>query len=153
MIRNVISFLDRHRVALVLIILFLISIIFLGVKSYLFLHHEFQNLECTSETFGYYCEHDDIQILANPIDDTKTFFEENKEEIKALNDKYSLPEFNFYTAYFYQIASEADYKIHDGSRDIYTFLESYCNTYDLKNYYIKNNFYFDIFYYFRININ
>ncbi len=153
MVKNTVDFLDKHRLILIIIILAFIVLIFISIKSFMFLHHEFRPLKCTSNNDLNTCYHNADLIFFNPDEALKSFLGNKKEEIKNLKEKYRLPEFNFYTAYYYEIASEADFKLKNGEEELYIFFKQFNNTYNLKEFYLENTFYFNIFYYFRISIN
>lgn len=148
--KKVVNFLDRHRFLLVIFILFLISLIFLGINSYQFFHHEFLRLDCTKEINDTYCYHDNIEIYKE-IGNEELFLESHEEEIKKLKEDYHLPEWNKYTSYYYETISYIDYNSNDGSEELYLFFSIYNNTYEIQSFYEKYNFYYSIFYPYKIN--
>ena len=79
MIKKVIKFLDKHRLILIIIILIFISIMFLSVKSILFLNHNFNNMNCTKNIDETYCYHNEVKVFKNAEEAQITFFKENKE--------------------------------------------------------------------------
>ena len=91
------------------------------------------------------------KILVEPEGSKETFFTEYQEEIEALKKKYRLDDFNFYTAYYYQVVSDLEYELTGENKELKDFFEVYANTYDLENYYLKNNLYFRWFYRYKIN--
>ena len=151
MIKRVINFFDQHRILLILLILFLIISIFIGVNSYLFFHHDFEVLVCTEEIDEDYCYHKNIKILKDPENSKEEFFAEYQDEIESLQEEYHLDEFNFYTAYYYQVASRLNYEINSEYKILKDFFEAYANTYNLEEFYKDNNFYFNLFYRYKIN--
>lgn len=148
--KNIINFFDHHRLILILIILLLASIIFLGLNSFIFLHHDFIALECDNTIDEIYCETNNVIILQNASKSVKQFFKDNQKEIDDLKETYSLNEFNNYTAYYYYTAAKIDYNINPDNDTLYSFFSAYINTYDLENFYLKNNFYFQIFYPYKL---
>lgn len=153
MIKKLINFLNNHRVILVLLILLLISILFLSINSYRFLHHTFQNLTCTKKIDDIYCYHENIKIFQNVEKSQETFFKEKEKQIEELKERYDLPKWNKYTSYYYEIASLLDYKYGYCEEELYNFFHIYNNTYKISEFYKDNNFYYDIFYHFKINLN
>ena len=151
MIKKAINSLNQHRLLLIRIILLLIIITFLSINSYLFLHHKFQALTCTEKIDEEYCYHNDIKILKNPQSSQEAFFKKYDDEISELQEKYHLDEFNFYTAYYYLVASRLNYTINNEYKIMEEFFEAYTNTYDLEQFYFKNNFYFSLFYNYKIS--
>ena len=85
--KRIASFLDKHRVLLVFLILALVVIIYLGVNSYLFFHHDFLKLECTEEIDEEYCYHDDIEILKDPEKSKEAFFLQYEDLILDLREE------------------------------------------------------------------
>jgi len=146
----IINFLDKHRFILVLLILLLISIIFIGINSIIFLNHKFQKLECTSELDEIYCYHESFQIYINPEDEKKKIFEEKELEIKNIKEKYNLPEFNFYTSYYYEVASLLNYTETNENEDLLVFFKNYNSSYEISDFYKKNTIYYDLFYHYKI---
>ena len=151
MIKRVINFFDRHRILLVFMILLLIVIIFIGINSYFFFHHDFEALTCTEDLDEEYCYHENTRILKDAENSKESFFDEYQEEIASLQEEYHLDEFNFYTAYYYQVASKLNYEITKEYKVLADFFEAYANTYDLEEFYKANNFYFNLFYRYKIN--
>lgn len=151
MIKKVVSFCDKHRLFLVLLILIFIIILFLSINSYLFLHYDFKALNCTNNIDENYCYHDNKKILIKPESSKKEFFKKYEKVIQELKTKYHLADFNFYTAYYYLTASKLHYEINGEYKVLQDFFESYVNTYNLEEFYLKNNFYFNIFYHYKIN--
>ncbi len=150
LMKKVISFLDKHRLILVLLILFLFSITFLSIKSIIFLNHKFTPLSCNKALDETYCFHDNIQILKNPNKDKEKIFKERKKEIKELKKKYKLPEFNYYTSYYYEVASLMHFTETGELEDLATFFKNYNRSYDIVNFYKKNIIYFDLFYRYKV---
>ena len=150
-LNKIVKFLDQHRIILVVLILIIVSTTFLGINSYLFLHHEFLPLTCTDGINEEYCYSKKNKILVEPEGSKETFFTEYQEEIEALKKKYRLDDFNFYTAYYYQVVSDLEYELTGENKELKDFFEVYANTYDLENYYLKNNLYFRWFYRYKIN--
>ena len=151
MIKRVVSFFDKHRLFLVLLILLVIVILFLGINSYLFLHHEFTALNCTEEIDEEYCYHNDTEIYKNPEESAYVFFEKYSDEIEELKENYNLDEFNFYTAYYYLVASRLHYEMNEEYKLLVEFFEVYANTYNLEEFYFDNTLYFNMFYPYKIN--
>ena len=149
--KRVVNFFDEHRVVLIFLILILIVIIFLSINSYLFFHHEFESLTCTEEIDDEYCYHNDIKIFVNPEKSKENFFTKYDDEIEKLIDDYHLDEFGFYTAYYYLVASRLNYDINSEYKILQDFFETYVNTYNLEEFYMENNFYFNLFYHYKIN--
>lgn len=149
-LKTIIKFLDNHRLILVLLILFIISSLFLGINSLMFLNHNFKPLECTSNEDENYCYNNELKIFKNPTSSQKEFFETKKEEIAKLKNDYDLPEFNYYSAYYYEEASRLEV-INTGNEELFNFFNVFSNTYNLKKFYQKNNLYFDIFYKYKID--
>lgn len=148
--KKIISFLDKHRFILVLLILFLISSIFIGINSLIFLNHKFNSLTCTKDIDETYCYSNDIYIFKNPEEEKNKIFEEEKEKIEALKKKYKLPKFNFYTSYYYEVASLFNFKETDEGEDLLLFFQKYNNSYNIGEFYKKNTFYYGIFYPYKI---
>lgn len=149
--KRVVNFFDEHRVVLIFLILILIVIIFLSINSYLFFHHEFESLTCTEEIDDEYCYHNDIKIFVNPEKSKEDFFTRYDDEIEKLIDDYHLDEFDFYTAYYYLVASRLNYDINSEYKILQDFFETYVNTYNLEEFYMENNFYFNLFYPYKIS--
>ena len=121
--KRVVNFFDEHRVVLIFLILILIVIIFLSINSYLFFHHEFESLTCTEEIDDEYCYHNDIKIFVNPEKSKEDFFTRYDDEIEKLIDDYHLDEFDFYTAYYYLVASRLNYDINSEYKILQDFLK------------------------------
>ena len=149
--KRVVNFFDEHRVVLIFLILILIVIIFLSINSYLFFYHVFESLTCTEEIDDEYCYHNDIKIFVNPEKSKEDFFTRYDDEIEKLIDDYHLDEFDFYTAYYYLVASRLNYDINSEYKILQDFFETYVNTYNLEEFYMENNFYFNLFYRYKIN--
>ena len=149
--KRVVNFFDEHRVVLIFLILILIVIIFLSINSNLFFHHEFESLTCTKEIDDEYCYHNDIKIFVNPEKSKEDFFTRYDDEIEKLIEEYHLDEFDFYTAYYYLVASRLNYDINSEYKILQDFFETYVNTYNLEEFYMENNFYFNLFYRYKIN--
>ena len=77
-------------------------------------------------------------------------FKEYEGEIKELVKEYDLPEFNFYTAYYYELASNFDYQKNKRNETLNKYFKIYSNTYNLEKFYKKNNLFFRIFYPYKI---
>ena len=92
MMKKVIKFFDHHRLLLVLLILLFIVLLFLTINSYLFLHYDFNALNCTKEIDEEYCYYNDTKILKNPEESAYAFFEKYNKEINELIEKYNLLE-------------------------------------------------------------
>ena len=151
MIKKVINFLDHHRLVLIIGILLLIVILYFGINTILFFHHDFVSLSCTSDLDEEYCYHEDTIIFVNPEESKKNFFLKYDDEIEMLKEEYNLDEFNFYTAYYYLVAARLNYDTKEEYKILKNFFEIYANTYDLESFYIQNNFYFNLFYPYKIS--
>lgn len=147
---KLINYLDKHRLILVLLILLFTAATFIGVNSFIFLKHKFEKLECTSELDETYCYHEIFQIYINPEAEKKNIFKEKELEIKALKAKYKLPEFNFYTSYYYEVASLLNYNETNENEELLVFFKNYNTSYEISNFYKKNTFYYDLFYHYKI---
>lgn len=145
MLKKIINFFDTHRVVLVFTVLLLISLVFLSIKSYQFLNHDFKPVECTKEIDNTYCYHNDLEILKEPEKYKLEFFKKNKESVNDLKKVYDLREFGYYTAYYYEVASSL-YK----DEELYEFFSKYSNTYMLEDFYLKNSLYFELFYNYKL---
>lgn len=152
-IKKVLNFLDRHRFILIILTIFLIASLFLGINSILFLNHNFKKFNCTQELDETYCYHNDIQIYKDPEKEKKNIFKEKKAEIKKLKEKYKLPEFNFYTSYFYEVTSLLNYNETGENEDLLVFFKNYNTSYNISNFYQENTFYYDLYYHYKINLN
>ncbi len=150
MIHKIINFLDQHRLVLIVLILFVISAFFLGIKSYLFLHHNFHALNCTEKIDEEFCYYKDKIIFSEPDKSKDSFFQKYNDEIEKLQNKYHLDDFNNYTAYYYFTVSKLDYTMHQENKILQDFFKVYVNTYDLETFYFDNNFYFNLFYNYKI---
>lgn len=148
--RKVIKFLDKHRLILVVLILLLITILFIGINSIIFLNHKFQNLKCTSDLDEIYCYNEDYQIYINPEKEKEKIFNEKEKEIKALKEKYNLPKFNFYTSYYYEVAALLNYNETNENEDLLVFFKNYNTSYEISDFYKKNTIYYDLFYHYKI---
>ena len=122
---------------------------FLSIKSIIFLNHDFKELKCTKKIDKTYCYYNDIKIYKNAEKERINFFEENKEKINYLIKEYKLPEFNKYTSYYYEVVSLIDIDLNQ-NEDLYNFFEIYNNSYNIEEFYMKNNLYFEIFYPYKI---
>lgn len=149
MIKKIINFFDNHRLVLIITILFIICLLFFSIKTYLFFHYDFSNYPCDEQIDKEYCSHNDITILINPEKAKNTFFKEHAEKIQELKEEYNLPDFNFYTAYYYQIAAQLNY-YNNNEEELLNFFTTYVNTYDLQNFYLQNTLFFEIFYNYKI---
>jgi len=151
LIKNIIKFLDKHRLILVLLILFIVSISFLGINSIIFLNHKFEPLICNKDLDEIYCYNNDSKIFVNPKKEQEEFFENYQKEIAEFVSNHNLPEFNFYTAYYYNETASLDFITTSENEELYTFFNTFVNTYNLKKFYQKYNFYYDIFYHYKMN--
>lgn len=151
--KKIVNFLDKHRLLLVLIILLFISLIFFSIKVYQFKTIDFKKLECTKDAHDNYCFNKETLIFVNPENAKNKFFKENKKQIEELKKNYKLPDFNFYTAYYYEVTSLLDYKNSGENKYIYDFFKILSNTYSLEEIYKKNTFYYEIFYPYKISLN
>ena len=150
--KKIISFLDKHRLILIIILLLIISFSFISVKSFIFLNHQFKKLECTNDIDETYCYHKEIKIYKDPEVEKKNVFKEKEATIESLKEKYQLPNFNFYTSYYYEVASLLNFNETDENEDLLTFFTSYNNSYGISNFYKENVFYYDLFYRYKINL-
>jgi len=148
--KKIINFFDHHRLILVCCILIFVASLFIGINSFFFFHHKFTAFTCTSELDDTYCFHEYNQILKNPEESKNTFFKEKASEIKALQKKYKLKEFNFYTTYYYEVASLLNYNETGEGEELYTFFKNYNRSYDIPNFYKKYVIYFDLFYHYKV---
>ena len=144
------KYLDKHRLILTLLILLIISIIFILVSLLLFLNHDFEAYECTKNKDEEICLYKSLEIFKNPIESKDKFFLEYQDEIKSLVKEYNLPEFNFYTAYYYELASNFDYQKNKRNETLNRYFKIYSNTYNLEKFYKRNNHFFSIFYPYKI---
>lgn len=87
----------------------------------------------------------------DPKKSKEKIFNNYKDEIKELQENLNLDDFGFYTAYYYQVASDLNYEIKKENKELKDFFEIYANTYDLENYYLENSIYFKWFYRYTIN--
>lgn len=108
-------------------------------------------LNCTEGIDEEYCYSKEKKIFVDPKKSKKEFFVKYEEEIKELKKNYNLDTFEFYTAYYYQVASDLNYEITGENKELKDFFEIYANTYDLENYYLNNSLYFRWFYRYKIN--
>ncbi len=150
MMKKVIKFFDHHRLLLVLLILLFIVLLFLTINSYLFLHYDFNALNCTKEIDEEYCYYKEKKIFVNPEQSKKAFFYKQADIIEELQKNYHLDDFNFYTAYYYFVASKLQYEINGEYKILQDFFKTYVDTYNLEDFYINNNFYFNLFYRYKI---
>lgn len=149
--KKVINYLDNHRIILVILILFIISAIFFGYKSFIFLNHEFKAFKCEEETKNIYCTYKNNQILNKP-EEISNILKKYKKDLSKLQKEYKLKDFNNYTAYQYKVVALLNY-YNGGNKELYEFLEAYVNTYDLEKFYLENSFYFEIYYNYKIPSN
>ncbi len=153
MIKISLNFFDKHRILLIFLLIFIFFGMFLGIKSLLFINHNFKALECKQELNAEKCYYENTLIFVNPAESKKKFFEEYYLEITNLKKNYELPEFNMHTAYFYEVASLLDYNMAEGKEEVYNFFKTFSDTYNLKDFYQKNIVFYDLFYPDRISIN
>lgn len=151
--KKIIKFLDNHRFVLIILVLLLISISFLSIKSIFFLNHKFQNLACTNDIDEMYCYNKETKIYRYPEEIKKVIFTEKKDDIKALKEKYKLPDFNFYTSYYYEVASLLNYNETEENKDLLDFFTYYNTSYNLSEFYKENVLYYNLFYRYKINLN
>ena len=151
MIKRVVNFLNRHRFLLIIIALLIITILFIGINSILFFHHQFNKLTCTKELDEEYCYHENTKIFINPLNSKDIFFEKYADEITQLINEYNLDEFNNYTAYYYYYASKINYEKNNEYKILLDFFKTYIDTYNIEEFYMENNFFFNIFYNYKIN--
>ena len=103
------------------------------------------------------CSLDFITGLSNEENFSKystpkfNFFENYQKEIAEFVSNHNLPEFNFYTAYYYNETASLDFITTSENEELYTFFNTFVNTYNLKKFYQKYNFYYDIFYHYKMN--
>lgn len=148
--KRIISFLDKHRIFLALIIILVISLTFIAINSFLFFHHKFKSLTCTDELEDIYCYNNDIQIFKNPNQEKEKIFKEKSEEINNLTQKYKLPKFNFYTSYYYEVAALFNFNETNEGEDLLLFFKYYNNSYSISEFYKNNTFYYEMFYPYKI---
>lgn len=155
MIPKIIKFLDKHRFILIILILILITVIFLSIKSFFFLNKQFKPLECLKNLDNNSCKYKNIEIFKNPEKSKKEFLKEYSKSIADLQAKYKLPNLNFYTSYFYEVAANLEYNMTMDSvlKEVYLFFQTYNNTYKLKEFYQENPIYYNIFYPYKLPIN
>lgn len=153
MIKKVCNFLNNHRIFLTLLLIFVTFGVFLGIKSLIFINHNFVKLECSKNLGQDTCYYGDNLIFINPDKSKQSFFESHIVEINDLKEEYELSDFNMFTAYFYKVASELDFKMSDGKEEVYTFFKIFSDTYNLEDFYLKNIVFYDLFYPNRISIN
>ncbi len=145
MSKKISNFLDKHRLILVLSVLLLISLIFILVNLYIFFHYKFEALECPVNTKEETCINKDITILKEPEKKREEIFKEYEDNILELKEEYNLPDFNFYTAYYYTLASNIDYTKNERNITLNQFFNDYSNTYKLDEFYKNNNLFYQIF--------
>ena len=150
MIRKVSNFLDKHRLILVLVILFLFSLIFIGTSLGLFFTHNFDNLKCEKNVDDNICLNNNLEILKKPEEVKKEIFLEYKNSIESLKEEYNLPKFNYYTAYYYTLASNLDYSKNKRNMTLNEFFNLYSNTYNLETFYKNNNLFYQIFFPYKL---
>ena len=151
--KKIIKFLDNHRFVLIILVLLLISISFLSIKSIFFFIYKFQNLACTNDIDEMYCYNKETKIYRYPEEIKKVIFTEKKDDIKALKEKYKLPDFNFYTSYYYEVASLLNYNETEENKDLLEFFTNYNTSYNLSEFYKENVLYYNLFYRYKINLN
>ena len=151
--KKIIKFLDKHRFILILLILLIISILFIGINSFIFLNHRFQKLNCTTKIDDKFCYYKNTKIYINPEEERDNIFKEKETELKALKEKFKLPDFNYYTSYFYEVTSLLNYNETDEEEDIYEFYKNFNASYNIDNFYKENTIYYDLFYRYKINLN
>lgn len=149
---RIVKFLDNHRFILILLILLFISCLFLSIKSVIFLNHKFKSYRCTESLDETYCYHEGIQIYINPEKEKKNIFKEKKSAIESLQKKYALPEFNYYTSYFYEVASLLNFNETGENEELLVFFKNYNTSYNIGNFYKENTIYYDIFYHYKLNL-
>lgn len=147
--KKVINFLDNHRVILVLLIIIIVVILFITIKSIMFLNHDFKSFKCSEEVEDV-CYFNGLEILKNPEEEKDSFFMEHENEINKLKEKYSLPTFNHYTAYYYYETSSLDYILNSESEVLLQFFRKYCNTYNIEKYYQENVLFYNLYYHYKI---
>lgn len=150
MSQKIVKFFDKHRFILVVVCILLVVIIFFGVNCYLFFHKNFLEYKCSTSIDDNYCYYGDVKILKDPLGYKDKIFLEYENTLEEFIKKYNLPEFNMYTAYYYSLAGKMEYNITHANESLFVFFESYVNTYDLLEFYKKYNFYFEIFYPYKI---
>ena len=143
--RKISNFLDKHRLILVLLILFMVVLIFIGVNLLIFFNYHFEALDCEKEINDEVCLVNNLEILKNPEETKKEIFLEYKNSIDSLKEEYNLPEFDFYTAYYYKLASNLDYSKNKRNMTLNDFFNRYCNSYSLDTFYKNNNIFYQIF--------
>ena len=144
--KRTIKFLDNHRFILIILILLIISILFIGINSFIFLNHKFQKLNCTTQIDDTFCYYNNAKIYINPEREKESIFKEKEKEIKALKEKYKLPDFNYYT-------SLLNFNETDEDEEIYEFFKNFNASYNIDNFYKENTIYYDLFYRYKINLN
>ncbi len=150
MIRKIVSFFDRHRFILSLFLMLLVSIIFILVSLILFFNHDFEALKCNKDIDQEICNYNNKEIFIKPEESINKIFREYKIEIEELKKEYKLPEFGFYTAYYYELASNFDYQKNKRNETLNKYFKIYSNSYNLEKFYKKNNLFFRIFYPYKI---
>ena len=150
MLQKTIKFLDNHRFLLVLLLLILFIILFFIVSIFIFFNYNFKPLACTKNIDENTCYHDNIKILKEPQTTKETIFKNYAQELQTLKTTYNLPEFNYYTAYYYTKISELDYEKNKRNETLYEFFTYYSNTYNLTEFYQTNNLFYEIFYPYKI---
>lgn len=151
--KKIINFLDNHRLILVILILFLITITFFCIKSILFLNYKFTNLDCTKNINETYCYYKETKIYINPEVQKEEIFKEKEKDIKILKEKYKLPKFNFYTSYYYEVAALLNYNETNENKDLLEFFTYYNASYNISDFYKENVLYYDLYYRYKINLN
>lgn len=100
-----------------------------------------------------YCYNKETKIYRYPEEIKKVIFTEKKDDIKALKEKYKLPDFNFYTSYYYEVASLLNYNETEENKDLLEFFTNYNTSYNLSEFYKENVLYYNLFYRYKINLN
>ncbi len=150
MIKKLINFLERHRIIFALIVIILVSLIYIIVNVVMFFKHDFEAFKCSKNNGEEICIYNNKEIYADPKSSIDKIFKEYEREILELKKEYKLPEFNFYTAYYYELASNFDYQMNKRNETLNKYFKIYSNSYDLEKFYKKNNLFFRIFYPYKI---
>ena len=150
--QKIINFFDKHRLILILFILLIISLVFTLTKLYVFKNYNFSPFKCTSKIDDNTCLYKNTPILVNPNKTKEEIFKEYAFYIDKLKQDYQLPDFNYYTAYYYAEASNIDYNITSRNKTLNTFFNNYVNSYNLKKFYQNNSLFYEIFYPYKLNL-
>ncbi len=153
MLKKAINFLDKHRFLLILSILFIIVLVFISIKSYLFLNYNFEALKCTKNKDDIYCYNKNVLIYKEPEKIKKDILAVYSNDIAKIKKEYELPDLDMYSFYFYQVVISLEHSKKNNLEDLLIFFKTYSDTYDLENFYIKNNFYYDLFRDYKLPIN